>query len=113
VFVGIALGLRYKVVILIRAVALVMMFALVVGIARGDPFWSIILAIAVPATAIQFGYLAGIQIRAAAGGCSYDRQSGYRAVAERRGWHGGSKASQRRSPSHLASVEAGQQDGPG
>jgi hypothetical protein len=72
-FAGIALGLRYKVVILIRAVALVMMFAMVVGIAHGDPYWSIILAIAIPATAIQLGYLAGIQMRAAIGECSYCR----------------------------------------
>jgi hypothetical protein len=64
---GIALGLRYKVAILIRAVGFVMMFAMVVAIARGDPFWSIILAIAIPGTAIQLGYLAGISVRAAVG----------------------------------------------
>ncbi len=64
VLVGIALGL---IVVLVRAVALVMMFAMIVGIARGDHFWSIILAIAIPATAVQLGYLAGIQIRAAVG----------------------------------------------
>ena len=64
VLVGIALGL---IVVLVRAVALVMMFAMIVAIARGDHFWSIILAIAIPATAVQLGYLAGIQIRAAVG----------------------------------------------
>jgi hypothetical protein len=61
---GFALGLRYKVVILIRAIALLMMFATIVGIGRGDHFWSIILAMAIPGTAIQLGYLAGIQLRA-------------------------------------------------
>ena len=60
---GIALGLRYKVVILIPAVALVMLFAMIVGIARGDRFLSVILAIAIPGVAIQIGYLAGAHIR--------------------------------------------------
>jgi hypothetical protein len=62
---GIALGLRYKVAILIPAVALVMLFAIIVGIARGDRFLSLILAMAIPGAAIQLGYLAGAQIRAA------------------------------------------------
>src|SRR5262249_35007028 len=43
---------------------LVMMFAIVVGIAHGDSYWSIILAVAISAPAIQLAYLAGIQIRA-------------------------------------------------
>ena len=64
---GIMLGLRYRVMILIRAVALVMMFAMMVGIARGDDFWSIMSAIAIPVTTIQFGYLAGISLRATVG----------------------------------------------
>ena len=61
---GIALGLQYKVMMLIRAVALVMMFAVIVGIGRGDHFWSIISAVAILGTAVQLGYLAGISIRA-------------------------------------------------
>jgi hypothetical protein len=64
VLAGIALGLRYKVVILIPAVGLVMLFAMIVGIARGDRFLSLFLALAIPGAAIQFGYLAGAQIRA-------------------------------------------------
>ena len=66
-FAGIALGLRYKVMILIPAVALLMMFATIVGIARGDNFWSIIWAVAILGTAIQIGYLAGTSIRAGVG----------------------------------------------
>jgi hypothetical protein len=49
------------------AVTLATIFAMVVAIARGDHFWSIILAIAIPGSAVQFGYLAGIVIRAAVG----------------------------------------------
>jgi hypothetical protein len=62
--VGIALGVRCKVAILIPAIALVALFAAIVGIAQGDPFWSIILAIAISGTIIQVGYLAGILIGA-------------------------------------------------
>ena len=61
---GVALGLRYKVVILIPAIVLVMLFAMIVGIARGDRFLSLILAVAIPGAAIQIGYLAGAHIRA-------------------------------------------------
>jgi hypothetical protein len=67
VFAGIVLGLRYRVVILAPAVSLVVTFAVIVGIARGDHFWSIILAMVIVGTAIQFGYLVGIAIRAAIG----------------------------------------------
>jgi hypothetical protein len=62
--VGTALALRYKVAILIPAIALVATFAALVGIAHGESFWSIILAIAIPGTAIQVGYVAGILIGA-------------------------------------------------
>src|SRR5258707_14834069 len=64
---GIALGLRYKVLILVPAVTLAMIFATIIGVARADHFWSIVLAMVVLGTAVQFGYLAGIAIRAAVG----------------------------------------------
>jgi hypothetical protein len=67
VLAGIVLGLRYRVVILVPAVSLVVTFALIVGIARGDHLWSIILAMVIVGTAIQLGYLIGIAIRAAIG----------------------------------------------
>jgi hypothetical protein len=65
VLAGIALGLRYKLVILVPAVSFVVTFALIVGIARGDHFWSIILVMVIVGTAVQLGYLIGIAIRAA------------------------------------------------
>jgi hypothetical protein len=67
VLAGIALGLRYKVLILVLAVALAVVFAMIVGIARADRFGSIVLAMAVLGAAVQFGYLAGIAIRAVVG----------------------------------------------
>jgi hypothetical protein len=67
VLAGIALGLRYRVVILVPAVSLVVTFAVLVGVARGDHFWSIILAMVIVGTAVQLGYSIGIAIRAAIG----------------------------------------------
>jgi hypothetical protein len=64
---GIALGIRYKIVILLGAIALAITFAMMIEIARGVHVSSIILAVAISATAIQLGYLAGILIRAAFG----------------------------------------------
>ncbi len=55
VLAGIALGLRYKVLILVPAVAFAMVLAMIVGIAPADHFWSIILAMVVIGTALQFG----------------------------------------------------------
>jgi hypothetical protein len=65
VLAGIALGLRYRVVILLPAVSLVVTFTVIAGIARDDHFWSIILAMVMVGTAVQLGYLVGIAIRAA------------------------------------------------
>ena len=65
--VGIALGLRCKVFVLVPAITLAMVFAVVAGVAHGDQLGSIILAMAMLGTAVQFGYLTGIAIHAAAG----------------------------------------------
>ena len=58
--VGIALGLRFNVVVLISAIALVVMFVLIVGLARGDGFWSIALAVVTVGMAIKLGYFVGL-----------------------------------------------------
>jgi hypothetical protein len=62
---GIALGLRYKVLMLMPAVTLATIFTIMVGVARADSFWSIVLTTVAVVTAFQLGYLAGIVIRAA------------------------------------------------
>jgi hypothetical protein len=64
VLAGAVLGLRFKVLILAPAVTLTTLFAAIVGIKRGDMFWSIAIAMILGVTAIQVGYLAGILIRA-------------------------------------------------
>jgi hypothetical protein len=60
VVVGIALGLRFKVWVLVPAIALAVIFALTVGLVRGDRLGSIILAMVIVGTTIQLGYLVGI-----------------------------------------------------
>jgi hypothetical protein len=58
--VGIVLGLRYKVLILVPAVMLAMLSSILVGVAHADRFWSIVLMTVELITAVQLGYLAGI-----------------------------------------------------
>ncbi len=64
---GIALGLRCKVFVLVPAITLAMIFAVVAGVAHGDQLGAIILAMVIFGTAVQFGYLTGVAIHAAAG----------------------------------------------
>jgi len=61
---GIVLGLRYKVLVLVHAVMFAINLSIIIGIARGDSFWSIVLTTVAVVTAVQVGYLAGIGIRA-------------------------------------------------
>src|SRR5258706_3221449 len=61
---GSALGLRFKVMILFPALILTALFAAIVGLTRGDQFWSIAAAMILLGTAIQVGYLVGILFRA-------------------------------------------------
>jgi hypothetical protein len=60
---GAALGLRFKVMILVPALTLTLLFAAIVGLAHGDQFWSIAVAMILLGAAIQVGYLAGILFR--------------------------------------------------
>ena len=60
VLVGIALGLRLNVVALTAVISMAVMFALMVGLARGDGFWSIVLAVVTVGMAIKLGYFVGL-----------------------------------------------------
>jgi hypothetical protein len=63
VLVGIALGLRFKFLILVPAIASAVIFALILGLARDESFGSIVLAIVMAWSAIQLGYFLGIFFR--------------------------------------------------
>jgi hypothetical protein len=62
---GIVLGLRYKVFVLVPAIAVAAIFAVIIGVVSADGFWSIVLAMAVLGTAVQLGYVMGVFVRAA------------------------------------------------
>ncbi len=64
VVIGIVLGLRYKVLILVPAVLFAMVLAIAIGVARADSVWSIVLTTIVVLTAVQLDYLAGTVIHA-------------------------------------------------
>jgi hypothetical protein len=56
---GAVLGTRYNVLILVPAVMFAMLFAVIVGVARADGFWSVTLMTVLLGAAVQVGYLAG------------------------------------------------------
>ena len=64
--VGVALGLRYKVLILVLTIIPATILAAMVGVMRADSLSWVVLMIGVVGSAVQLGYLAGITIRAAA-----------------------------------------------
>lgn len=61
--VGVALGQRFKVMVLMPAGAMGLALAIGTGIAHGQSAWSIVLTAATAATCMQIGYLAGIGVR--------------------------------------------------
>jgi hypothetical protein len=64
VVVGIVLGLRYNILVLVPAVLFATILAIIIGIGRADSFWSIVLTTVALVAAVQLGYLAGIAIHA-------------------------------------------------
>jgi hypothetical protein len=82
---GAVLGLRFKVFVLVPAIALSSAASWGVGIAHGNSFWSILLATLFLMTALQVGYFAGTVIRFGVAKARARRHpSGIIAVAERR-----------------------------
>jgi hypothetical protein len=61
--VGMVLGQRFSVLILVPGIGLALVVTIVAGIARADAAWPIILTSAAVITSLQIGYLAGIAIR--------------------------------------------------
>ena len=62
--VGVALAQRFKVLVLVPAIMITLLFALVSGLARGDVNWTAAALIAVTIiVGLQIGYLLGIGVR--------------------------------------------------
>ena len=57
------LGLRFRVMILFPAIAMILTFEAVIGAARGDQFWSVVVAMILRVAAVEVGYLVGVFIR--------------------------------------------------
>jgi hypothetical protein len=64
---GTILGLRCNVLVLVPTITFAMMLAGIVGIARADGAWSVILMTVALGSAVQLGYLAGTTTRALIG----------------------------------------------
>ena len=60
---GAVLGQRFKVLVLMPAMAIVLMFAVGAGVTQAQTVWWIVLMAAAATTCLQFGYFFGIGIR--------------------------------------------------
>ena len=63
--IGAALSVRFKFLILLPAIGFAMVGTAAVGIAHGDSIGTVMLTIALVATALQIGYLFGVVARGA------------------------------------------------
>ena len=61
--IGSALGLRFKVLVLVPAILLGVASCTAYGIAQGTTFWSVALANVLTAMCLQFGYLGGALLK--------------------------------------------------
>ena len=57
--IGVALGLRFNVLVLIPTIVLAVISTAVIAVARGDQAWSVVLTVVLVGTTLQIGYLAG------------------------------------------------------
>ena len=60
---GAALGQRFKVLVLVPAMAIVIMVTLGAGVMQAQGAWWIVLMAVSASTCLQFGYFAGIGVR--------------------------------------------------
>ena len=60
---GAVLGQRFKVLVLIPAMMVVLPLVAAAGLLRGPPYGGIAIALIVSAVSLQLGYLAGIALR--------------------------------------------------
>jgi hypothetical protein len=59
-FAGVALGQRFKVMVLMPAIAIVLVLAVGSGVTHTQTAWSIVLTAVLAAVCLQIGYLTGI-----------------------------------------------------
>jgi hypothetical protein len=61
--IGVVLGQRFKVLVLVPGIGLSLVFAIAAGVADADGGWTIVLMVTTAIASLQIGYLAGIGIR--------------------------------------------------
>jgi hypothetical protein len=61
--IGAALGLKFKVLILVPAIAIAFAIVVVAGLAHSDGILTVALATVLSAAGLQFGYLLGLSCR--------------------------------------------------
>jgi hypothetical protein len=61
--VGVVLGLKFKVLILVPAIGFAAAIISAGGVANGESIWHLTLAVAVAAISVQVGYLGGTVLR--------------------------------------------------
>jgi hypothetical protein len=61
--IGMVLGQRFKVLVLVPAIGLALIVTTVAGIARADSVWLIVVMTVAVTSSLQIGYLAGTGIR--------------------------------------------------
>jgi hypothetical protein len=74
VFLGVELGIRFKVLIIVPALAAASGAALAFGMAQGMSLGSVLLMVAVALAALQLGYLTGAVVRLVIAGATDHRQ---------------------------------------
>ena len=83
--IGAILGLRFKVFVLVPAIAICSIGNLAMGVGRGNSIWFSLLGTLFVITALQIGYIAGTLVRlGAARARARKHQPGIVAVAQRR-----------------------------
>lgn len=71
--IGMVVGKRFKVLVLVPGIGLALIVTIMAGIARGDAFWPIVLMSAAVIASLQIGYLAGTGICQFAGAARASR----------------------------------------
>jgi hypothetical protein len=63
ILIGTLLGLRFKVLILVPAIAICLPVTFAIGLAHNDSIWFVLFATVLAAITLQVGYLTGATIR--------------------------------------------------
>jgi hypothetical protein len=75
IIIGALLGLRFKVFVLVPAIAIGSATTFGIGMAHNNSLWSIVLAMVLAVSALQMGYLGAVVIRFVSAGAQAGKNS--------------------------------------